>query len=169
MQLIFGSEFTGAGNILRWLSISIFGICIGMVFGHINLAINRQRQALWIYGSNAILSVIGYFIFIPRYGVYGAVGVTIFSEFYAGLLLLALARHYSRINLRLLTFLKIIFASALMGTLIFFLPQLPVLARVGIGIIGYVVFVILFKIISLDTIKSLLTKSPVVIKPENEV
>ncbi|KKP59558.1 MAG: Heteropolysaccharide repeat unit export protein [Candidatus Magasanikbacteria bacterium GW2011_GWC2_34_16] len=159
MLLVGGADFVSAGKILIVLSSAILGICFGMVFGHTALGIGRQRQALWIYGIDAVLSIIGYFIFIPRYGIYGAGGVTIFSELFAGIMLALLVRHYSATKLKFFTFGKIIFASAIMAGLVYLFQPLSLIWSVLIGAIIYSALVLILKIISWNTIKEIFAKN----------
>ncbi len=162
MTFIAGPEFSGAASVLTWLSISIFGTCFGMAFGHVCLAINRQKEALFIYASDAVFSVIGYFIFIPRYGALGAIGVTIFSEFYAGFLLLALAMYYTRFAPRLYTFAKIVLASLIMGLIIFYARFSPLPVSLLLGITVYTLTAFGLKVISKTTLRDILTREKIV-------
>jgi len=152
MRFVAGSNFAGGGAVLAGLSWAILGFCFGMVFGHTAVAINQQRRALWIYGTDAVLSVIGYFVFIPIYGVTGAIGVTIFSEVYAGLLLMALVIRYSKVFPPMLTFGKILLASVIMATGISLLPPLPFAVSVLIGIVIYAVMAIILRIVKKETL-----------------
>ena len=161
MGLIAGSEFVAAGAVLRWLVLAVLGYCFGMTFGHIALAINRQRYSLLVFITDAIISVIAYFIFIPRYGVFGAAGVTIFSELYAGILLLILVYHFTRYFPRLFTFSKIVVASGIMAGAIYFLQPLPLLLSVTLGGVIYLTLIPLLRIVSLATIRELLSSRQV--------
>ncbi len=136
MQLIGGPSFAGGGIMLKWLSISILGTSFGMTFGHIVLAINRQKEALVVYGSDALLSLIGYLIFIPRFGWMGAVGVTIFSEIYAGIFLTIVSVKYSQVFPKLQTILKILLSSLGMGIFLSVL-HLSLFPSILVGIIVY--------------------------------
>lgn len=156
MRFVGGQEFTGAGKILTWLSWAIFGICFGMVFGYTTLAINRQREAIWIYFIDAILSTIGYFIFIPRFGIYGAAGVTIFSEIFAGLGLMFLVIHYSHFWPRLKSLLKIFIAGLAMYWAITTFPLPHVLLSIIFGGLIYVLLILALRVISKDTIKEIM-------------
>jgi O-antigen/teichoic acid export membrane protein len=169
MNFLGGEEFIPAAPILRLLIFAAFGISIGMIFGHINLAIGQQKRSLWIYISDAVLSVIGYFIFIPRYGMYGAAYVTIFSEFYAGLMLLLLAHRYSNFVPRIFILFKIILASAVMGLTIYLLPQFHLLISIMIGALIYTSLVLSLKIIPRKTIQEIFAKptEPVAESTEN--
>jgi O-antigen/teichoic acid export membrane protein len=156
MSFVASEKFIGSGDILRYLALSILGICFGVAFGYTALAINRQRQALWIYGSNAILSILGYFIFIPRFGVWGAVGVTIFSEIYSGLLLFALVTWASKTLPKIFTLIKITLASLLMGLILLEYPNKSLFPSVLIGTLSYTLLVLGLRIISWRTIKEIL-------------
>ena len=103
MQLVAGEKFIASGYALQILALAIAGVYLGAVFGHTAVAINKQKQTMWIYISNAVITFTGYLIFIPKYGMYGAAWMTVFSEIYAGLLLFLTVRHYVKIKLQVKT------------------------------------------------------------------
>ena len=156
MRFVGGAEFTGAAKILTYLSFAIFGICFGMVFGYTALSINKQKQAIWIYFIDAILSVIGYFIFIPSFGIYGAAGVTIFSEFFAGFCLMSLVYYHTKFIPQLKSLAKIFVAGLAMYFVITRLPTPHVLISIFIGGLLYGTLILIFKVISKNTIKEIL-------------
>lgn len=164
MQLIGGPSFAGGGIILKWLSISIIGTSFGMTFGHIILAIDRQRDALIIYGTDAILSLAGYFIFIPRFGWAGAVGVTIFSEIYAGVLLTLISVKYSKTIPKMRTLLKILASSIGMGVFISVL-HLSLFPSIFIGIIVYASLNFVFGIPNPETLRQVFSLAKVADEP----
>jgi O-antigen/teichoic acid export membrane protein len=164
LHFVAGSDFAAGGAILRGLSISIFGTCFGMVFGHVALALDKQKQALWVYVSDAILSIIGYLIFIPRFGVWGAIGVTIFSEFYAGILLMALTIYHARQWPRFTVVGKIALASIVMALGVALAPLPHVLWSVAWGAALYATLILAFRIVPLSSLRELLRK-PIVETP----
>ncbi len=168
MQLIGGGDFArfeNPGRILQFLSIAIIGIAFGNIFGYMALSINRQRQAMWIYFSDAVLTTIAYFVLIPRYGIYGAAGAAIFSEIYAGLGLMILANYYAKFIPSFKTLFKIILASGLMGIVIYKLQPLHMINSLnlifsiilGAGI--YAFLVLALRIISKQTILEVLKRN----------
>lgn len=161
MRLIAGSEFAAAGAVLRLLALAVFGYCFGTTFGHIALAINRQRHSLLVFASNAIMSIIAYLIFIPRYGIFGAAGVTIFSELYAGVMLLFLVYYFTRYFPRLFTFSKIAVASGLMAGVLYYLQHLPLVISIALGGAVYIALIPLLRIVSVATIRELLSSRQV--------
>jgi len=157
MYIIAGAEFIISGKPLQILAIAVFGVYLGAVFGHTAVAINKQKQVMWIYITDAVITLIGYLIFIPKYGMYGAAWMTVFSELYAGLLLFLTIRHYVKIKLQIKTFGKILLSSLIMGLVIYFLRELHVLILILIGILIYGIVLLTIKGISKETIREILT------------
>ncbi len=155
MHFVGGDEFIGSGKILIWLSWTILGICLGIVFGYTALAINKQKQAVWIYLSDAVLSVIGYFIFIPRFGIYGAAGVTIFSEIYAGLMLMFLVFYHTSFLPQLKTLFKILLSGLIMYIFIRYIQLPHVILSIILGSVVYTIFILLFRVVPKETIKEI--------------
>ncbi|TAN33787.1 flippase [Patescibacteria group bacterium] len=158
MRLIAGAEFSQAGPVLRLLSIAILGICYGSVSGSIAIALGRQRQLMKITIIDALLSLAGYLIFIPRYGVWGAAGVTIFSEFFAGIALTIVISRHAGYRPKIKNAVKIFFASALMGLLVLSIQPLNIFLSILIGAAVYAILVWALKIISKQTISDVLLR-----------
>ena len=158
IKLIAGNKFTGAGSILAVLAIAIFGICFGMTFSYISLAIKQQKKAMWIFVISAVLSLMAYLIFIPRFGIWGAAGVSIFSEFITGLGLLIICSRYVGFWPELKTFFKILFSSVIMGAVVYFLQPLNVIISIFIGIAIYSVLIFVLRVVSKQTIHEIFAK-----------
>lgn len=156
ISFIFSDKYLPAAGALQILIIAVFGVYLGAVFGHTAVAVNRQKQTMWIYISDAILTLIGYLIFIPKYGMYGAAWMTVFSEFYAGVLLWLALRHYTQEKLRLKTFGKIILSCFLMSAVLLTLQQLHVILLVIIAAAVYGVSVFLTRAVSKETMKEIM-------------
>ncbi len=156
MRFVGGDEFVGSGKILTWLSWTVLGICMGIVYGYTALAINKQKQAVWIYLSDAIISVVGYFIFIPRFGIYGAAGVTIFSEIYAGTMLMWLVYKNTDFTPKFKSVIKILLSGLIMYLCIKYIKLPHVLLSIALGGIVYLISILLFKVVSKETIRELL-------------
>ncbi len=153
MRFVAGADFAASGGFLRIQILLIAGMLFGTVFGYINLAIGRQKQALWIYLSDAILAVIAYFIFIPMLGGIGAAWVRVGSEIYAGIGLLILAGIFSGFWPRLGAFIKIIIASTAMGFLVWTIQPLNIFISIFIGIASYSILILLFRVVSRETLR----------------
>jgi len=145
-------DYIAAGSALRVLSLAMFGVYLGAIFGHLAVAINRQKQTMWIYISDAILTLTGYLIFIPKFGMMGAAWMTVFSEVYAGVLLLLVVRRYAQVSLEIKTFAKILFAAAVMGAVLLQLQHIHVLILVIIGALVYGFFLLGLGAVSKQTL-----------------
>ena len=80
MAFLAGAEFAESGRYLQILLIALLAIFFGALSGHAIVSLNKQRMMIWGYIITAALTLIGYFIFIPRYGAIGAGWMTVFSE-----------------------------------------------------------------------------------------
>lgn len=155
MILIAGEQFASAATPLRILAIAVFGLYLGAVFGHTAVAINKQKQTMWIYISDAILTLIGYLYFIPKFGMTGAAGMTVFSELYAGVLLMIVVSRFAGSFVKLHTFFKITLSSLIMAAALHSFQELHVLLLVVIGIFTYIAMMFSFGGISIATVKEL--------------
>jgi O-antigen/teichoic acid export membrane protein len=156
MAFVAGPEFIESGNLLKILSIAVFGVFFGAIFGHIAVAINRQKQTMWIYISNAVISVILYLVFIPKYGTYGAAWVTVFSELYAGFFLFIIIKNYTKEKINYMVFCKLILSAILMSAIIYLVPPVHVIIKAAAGGIVYGLCIIATKAVSISTIKEVI-------------
>jgi len=156
MRSIAGDEFADSGKILAILSIAVFGVFLGAIFGHTAVAINKQKQTLWIYISDAFITLAGYLIFIPLYGIYGAAWMSVFSELYAGVLLFVCVRRYTKEKLQFKTLSKIIFASLVMAFTLLLTGSIPVLLSIFISMLVYTMTILAIGGISKEDLKLIL-------------
>lgn len=156
MVLIAGAEFAQSGRALQILAIAVFGVYLGAVFGHTAVSVNKQKQVMWIYISTAILTLIGYLIFIPIYGMYGAAFMTVFSELYAGGLLFFSVRKYTKEKLQGQTFAKIIFSALVMASVLFIFIDLHIFILVPLGMLVYGFFLFALGGISKETVRNII-------------
>ena len=139
--LIAGNQFSTSAQILEILALALLGVFLGAIFGHTAVAINKQKKTLWVYISGAILTLIGYLIFLPKYGMFGAAWMSVFSEMYVGLLLFVTIKYYTKKTFAFKTLFKIIFSTIAMIAVLYLLPNWHVLLLTAIG--GIVYFIIL--------------------------
>ena len=163
MVLVAGEEFAVSGVALQILAFAVFGVYLGGVFGHVAVAINKQKKTMWVYISGAIMTLIGYLYFIPIYGMWGAAWMSVFSELYVGLLLWLVIRTQSHEIIRLKTLGKVTFASVVMGLVLWPLRSLPVMIPVVLGMVIYSVLLFATRAISPDTVREVLSRKSKVI------
>lgn len=159
MNLVAGQEFAAASYPLQILSLAVIGLFIGSIYGHLAVAIDRQRKALYVYISAAVLTLIGYLIFVPKFGMVGAAWMTVFSEVFVGVGLFFMIKRYIDLPLPYTFFAKIIFSTVVMGAVLYFLPNIHVLFSILIGFCVYGLSLLLTKAISKDTLKEIISLS----------
>lgn len=159
LEFVAGPAFQPAGPILSLLAFAVLGVFVGAVFGHTAVAINQQKATMWIYISNAVITLVGYLWAIPRYGLWGAASWTVFSEWYAGILLAIVISRHLTVRLSLKTFFKILFAGLVMSWVVWWTLTWPLLLVILLAIVAYVGALYAVGGISRATIAEILRKS----------
>ncbi|OIO19340.1 MAG: hypothetical protein COY69_02065 [Candidatus Magasanikbacteria bacterium CG_4_10_14_0_8_um_filter_32_14] len=157
MVLVAGQKFLISGDALQILSLAILGVFWAGIFGHLVVAVNLQKEVLWVYISNAVITFTGYMIFIPQYGMYGAAWMTVFSEWYTAIMVTLVARKNVQEKLNYNFFLKIIISSLVMGIVIVLLTKIPILLLITISAIIYTLMLFVTGAISKGHLKNILS------------
>lgn len=137
MVLAAGHKFAPSGDILRVLVIAVNMIFFGTMFGHMIVAINKQKTMLFGYLATAIIAIIGYFIFIPRFSVYGAAWITVFSETLVALIALTLIYKTTKILPNLKRLSKALLAGLIMSLVLYTIRDANMLILILTGAIIY--------------------------------
>jgi O-antigen/teichoic acid export membrane protein len=85
------------------------------MFSHAIIAIERQKEIISAYIFVALSSLIGYFIFIPKFSYLGAAWVTVYSEIIIGLASFFLVYKYTKFVPNLKVFVRVLIATGLMS------------------------------------------------------
>lgn len=155
MGLIAGSDFASAGPILTWLILALVGVFLGTLYGHLVVAINKQRIMTWGYVLVAIVSIVGYLLYIPPYGMWGAVGVTLVSEALIALFTFTVVYRASGSLPNLSTLLKALVASAVMYLVLVKL-ETHVLIDLLVGVVVYAAALFALRAVTVKEIKMIL-------------
>ncbi|MCX6785832.1 MAG: flippase [Candidatus Komeilibacteria bacterium] len=155
MRLIAGPEFIASGKILPALMLATGIIFIGILFTYALVILDKQKDMLKYYFSAAVLSLIGYFIFIPRYSYYGAAWVTVAIELFIALSAFILTYKFSRLKLSLNIFWKALLASAIMSAMLYWLIAWPTVWLIVLGMAVYGLIMILIKGLNQELIKEI--------------
>jgi O-antigen/teichoic acid export membrane protein len=118
-----GTEFLPAGNILRLLSIAAGLVFLSCILSHSVVAAGKQKEIIAAYFFTAITSLIGYFIFIPRYSCFGAAGVTIYSEAAITIFMIYYARKFMGFSPSWRVFWQSSAAAAVMSAFLLVFPE----------------------------------------------
>lgn len=157
MVLISGEDFRASGDILRILIIATGIIFVGNLFGNTVVAINKQKPMIFVYFSIAVISVTGYFLFIPEFSYYGAAWMTVVAE---GLVatssaIMVYASTKTRPHLKI--FAKALIATSIMSLVLAVLPPIHVLLAILIAIAVYAVALLSLKVVSRETLDDVLS------------
>lgn len=159
MLFVAGEKFASSSLPLGILSLAVGAVYLGAIFGHVAVAIDKQKQTMWIYISGAVFTVIGYLYFIPRFGMIGAAWMSVFSEMYVALLLAFTVKRYANVSLKTKAFAKILFSSIIMGLVLKAMPDVHILVTVSMGVCVYAGSMIATKGISKATLKEILSRN----------
>jgi O-antigen/teichoic acid export membrane protein len=156
MTAVAGKEFAVAGDVLRILILAVGVIYLNTVFSHAIVALNTQRKMLPIYITVAISTLIGYLIFIPRYGLWAAAWLTVFSETCVLLGTIVVTRRDVKPSLHLKPSLAALLAALIMSLVVYPLRHASLPLPVLVGIVAYALAVYAFGGVSKETLKEIL-------------
>ncbi len=157
MIFISGEDFAESGGILKILTLATVMIYFGTISSHVVVAINKQKAMIPTYIIVAIITLILYIIFIPKYGMWAASWLTVFSEGSVAMVATWFAYKSASNIIAVKTIAKIFFCSVIMGLMIlpirnFWLP-IPIIA----GMLIYTILILVTKAISKETIKEIIS------------
>lgn len=137
MELIAGREFAAAGAPLRVLLLAFASATVSTLFGHLIVALQKQRNVIWVYGVDAVLALVAYAVFIPRYGMMGAAWATFGSELFAAAVLGVIAVRVVRLKISWSVCVRACGAAALMALAVATVPQWHVGAVIFVAAVVY--------------------------------
>jgi len=144
--LVAGPDFYIAGPIFQILIFATGAIFFSTVFTHAVVALEAQKKILKGFMAVAVISLVSYFIFIPRYSYWGAAAITVLSEMLMLLISGFITLSITGNSLKFKIFTKAFLASLIMGLVLYLLNNLGVnliLLIFGGGIIYILVLYVL--------------------------
>ena len=157
MVLISGEDFRASGDILRILIIATGIIFVGNLFGNTVVAINKQKPMIFVYFSIAVISVTGYFLFIPELSYYGAAWMTVVAEGLVATSSAIMVYASTKTRPHLKVFAKALIATGIMSLVLAILPPIHVLLAILIAIAVYAVALLSLKVVSRETLDDVLS------------
>jgi O-antigen/teichoic acid export membrane protein len=140
---------------------------LNTLFAFSLVAMDQQSKLIITNAAGVIFNIVTNIIFIPKYGFIGAAVTTVISE----IIILAGTYFYVRKNITLkLPLLKTsltLLAASIMGLCVYllqpitykYIENLNILILIPIGATIYALLIYLFKVVTNDDIKKILTKS----------
>jgi O-antigen/teichoic acid export membrane protein len=126
-----------AGQILALLGPTATAVFLASLFSYTVVAIGKQRLMTWAYAFVATVTIAGYAIFIPNYGMWAAAAMSLVAETLIGIIaaIVVLRATQWRPNLRLSA--KILLASIVMSIILFVVRDVTAWISVPVGIFTY--------------------------------
>ncbi|MEK7557056.1 MAG: oligosaccharide flippase family protein [Patescibacteria group bacterium] len=159
IHFLSGDSFAGTAPLLAILSLALFVMFLGNLFGFTLVARGRVRSLMWLYAGLVIFNVIANLLTIPRYGALAAAVVTVATEVLAAAIAAILAYRLAPYTFSSTFFAKLIIVllATTGGTLI--LPDswhVVAQAFIAAGIFGGMSFAL--KLFDPKEIRTLLAK-----------
>ena len=148
MILIAGGDFAASGAVLAILILATGIIFLGVLLTYLLVILEKQRAMLKYFFTAAVLSLIGYLIFIPRYSYFGAAWVTVGVELFIVITAWLIFYRTTKVKIKFQIFFKSLLASGLMALIIYVLPAWHVLILIGLAMLIY--FVLMLTIGGID-------------------
>lgn len=155
MIFIAGNEFAISAGPLKVLIFATALIFLGSLTTYTIIALEKQKIMIKFYIIAAIIAIIGYLIFIPKYSYWGAAYMTIAAEFLVTIPAFFIIWRTTHIFPSFRIFWKVLFASLIMGFGLHVFSGANLFALIALSIIIYFVFLYLFGGISYKTIKEI--------------
>lgn len=156
MILIAGNEFAISAGPLKVLVFATAFIFLGSLTTYTIIAIEKQKIMLKFYLIAAVIAIIGYLIFIPRYSYWGAAYMTIAAELLVtapGFFIIFKTTHiFPSFHIAG----KVLLSSLIMGIVLYLFSGAHLLLLMLLSLIVYFVFLYVFGGISLKTIKEII-------------
>jgi len=157
MVLISGSEFIESGGILRVLVLAVGAIFFGTISSYGIVALDAQRKMLPLYVVVAIVTLAGYILFIPEYGIWAAAWLTVMSEVMIAVGATVLLLRLSKSRWNPVASFKAIGAAGLMALAIWPLRDKPLGVPFVVGTVVYIAALIASGAVSKATLKEILS------------
>lgn len=158
MAFIAGEDFRVSGIYMAVLMIGAMAVYWQAIYAHAFVAMGRQREFIWIYAANAVLSLTLYIVLIDLFGGLGAAAVTALGELFVATATTIMVTRMTKFRPDLVRLSKIMLACAVMFALLMIGAQLHVLLRVIIGMLSYSLTLYAIGGVPMEAVKSVLAR-----------
>lgn len=145
MILMAGPDFAVSGEIIKILFLATGAIYLAGLFGYAVVALDKQKEMIKFYAINAVLSLTGYLLFIPRYSFWGAAWMTVFTEVFILITAAMVMKKAIGFLPKPIMTIKSLFASSVMAGFLYLFPGLNFALAVCLGALIYFIALYLFK------------------------
>lgn len=165
IELLFGTEYIGASNVLRILSAGAIIFTLTSANNSILTGIGQPKEVSKILITGSLFNLLGNLIFIPLYGIGGAAATTLLSSIIMMLLSISKLSKFINLELPWVDFIKIAFAGIMFSIVVFSISAiLPIdllpglIMSITIGLLVYTILMFYLRILTLDEVNKLLKR-----------
>ncbi|MBU2025638.1 MAG: flippase [Patescibacteria group bacterium] len=133
IAIIAGAGFEASVVVLRILSVAIVGLFFAQYFNMMLIAAKKQKQLLKVFLFCAVFNIGANFIFIGRFSYLAAAVISSITEILVPILGFVLVIKYCKYRPRLLSFLKVLAAGAIMMGFLFLTEKAPIYLQIVLG------------------------------------
>ncbi len=131
-------------------------IFFGNLFNYGIIAIEKQKMIIKYFLITAIISIVGYLIFIPRFSYLGAAYMTLFAEVLITIFSYLLLKYYTGWKIKTKVLLKVLLISGITYILLSLITFNFVIELI-IGTIIYLILLVLFRVLNKGLIREVLS------------
>lgn len=158
MILVAGDQFALSGELLKVLMLAAVAVFFGSLTGHAIVALGLQKPMTWGYAITAVLTIIGYILVIPPYGMWGAAWMTVAAEVLITIFTFSVVCYKSTFRPNIIVLLKALAASAVMYGVLMVVPPMNVLWLILVGAVVYAATLFGIGGVKIATIKDMISK-----------
>ncbi|MBI3120637.1 MAG: flippase [Candidatus Kerfeldbacteria bacterium] len=147
--------FAPSGPVLRILILATAMIFLGNLFANTVVAINKQKTIILGYAAVAVIAIVGYFYFIPRYSYFGAAWMTVATEGLMMLISMILVYRTTRAPFSFSVPLRIVLSAAVMGFAMWLVSDIHFLLRILMGVVVYGIMILSTGALNKQTLQDL--------------
>jgi len=154
INFIAGPEYDVSVDLLKILIWPTTIIFFSSFFNYGIIAIEKQKEVIKYFLISAVISLFGYFVFIPKYSYFGAAYTTLVVELLMAIFSYFLLRRYTKWNINFKNFSKILIISYITYTVLSII-NINFVIELLIGGSLYFILIFVFKIFSQSSIKEI--------------
>ena len=153
MIMLAGEEFAGSGLILNILVVATAAIFFGTLFTYLVVALRLQKKMIKFFLIAALVGLIGYFVFIPKFSYWAAAYTTLAIEVLIAVFACLLVKKYWAFKLNFYVMLKSLLAGIVTLAVLWSFKDINIFLTAILSVIIYTLVLILTRAISKDLLK----------------
>jgi len=159
MTFVAGDEFAASALVFQILIFAVAAIYFSNIFTYAIVATHNQKKMIWGFAAVAVISLVGYLYFIPRYSYIGAAGMTVLTEVLVLLISAILIYRETNIRPRFIISGKALAAALFMGVILYMARGLNFFLEIIVAATVYFVVLCLIGGVQKETIKEIFYKT----------